>query len=29
MNADEVFEWWISKENLKNWAVKQNQQELF
>ena len=29
MNADEVFEWWISKENLKNWAVKQKQLELF
>lgn len=29
MNADEVFEWWVSKENLRNWAAKQNQQELF
>ena len=29
MNADEVFDWWISKENLKNWIAKQNQQELF
>ena len=29
MNADEVFEWWISKENLRDWAAKQNQQELF
>lgn len=29
MNADEVFEWWISKESLKNWAAKQNQLELF
>ena len=29
MNADEVFEWWVSKENLRDWAAKQNQQELF
>lgn len=29
VNTDEVFEWWISKENFKNWAAKQNQQELF
>ncbi len=25
MNADEVFEWWVSKENLKDWVNKQNQ----
>ena len=29
MNADEVFEWWVSKENLRDYAAKQNQQELF
>ena len=29
MNADEVFEWWVSKESLRVWAAKQNQQELF
>lgn len=29
MNADEVFEWWVSKEKLRDWAAKQNQQELF
>ncbi len=29
INADEVFEWWISKESPKNWVALQNQQELF
>lgn len=29
INANEVFEWWLSKENLRNWAEKQKQLELF
>lgn len=28
INADEVFEWWISRGSLKNWVAKQNQTEL-
>lgn len=29
INANELFEWWISKESTKNWLAKQKQLELF